>query len=175
MPNAKRPRSSTKTKSGAKSASRPEPSRQPKVAEPDALHQHADALFRTARECCHQHDRYARVLERASLDLEERAVQEVCRACDNTLTMLVEAYESAMAAATAVPDDDWRRKANALWLASREFTRRHHGTNEMTRRLVRHSAGQFEALHTEFELEASALLSLRHACDAYQKMRPEAV
>jgi hypothetical protein len=139
------------------------------------VQQHADALFRAARECCHQHDRYARVLERTTVDLEERAAQELCRAADTTLAQLADAYGRVVAEVRPGTDEPWRRLANSIWLASREFTKRHRETDEMTRRIGRHSSDDLETLHTEFELEASALLALRHACADYQRARPEAI
>jgi hypothetical protein len=142
---------------------------------PDMVRAHADALFRSATECCHQHDRYSRVLDRSAIEIEDRAAQELCRICDASLTQLVDAYEKAMGAAPPSKNEPWLRPANSLWLASREFSRRHSGTDAMTRNLGRHSADEFEALHAEFELAASALLGLRHACEAYQRVRPEAL
>jgi hypothetical protein len=38
---------------------------------------------------------------------------------------------------------------------------------------AKHSAEQLGAMHMEYELEASALLAMRHAADAYRKTRPE--
>jgi hypothetical protein len=142
---------------------------------PDPFRRHADSLFRFARECCHQHDRFARALERDALDIEERASQILCQTCDEALAKLVDAYEKVVASGATAGDDELMRRSNALWMASREFTRRYRGTDEMTRRLGRHSSDEFETLHAEFELDASALLALRHACEAYQKVRPEAI
>jgi hypothetical protein len=145
------------------------------TAPPDLVRAHADALFRCATECCHQHDRYSRVLDRSPIPIEDRAAQELCRICDTTLADLVDAYEKALGAAPPPKNEPWLRPANSLWLASREFSRRYSGTDAMARNLGRHSADEFEALHAEFELAASALLALRHACEAYQRVRPEAL
>ena len=38
---------------------------------------------------------------------------------------------------------------------------------------ARHDAEQLGSMQLEYELEASALLALRHAADAYRKTRPE--
>ena len=38
---------------------------------------------------------------------------------------------------------------------------------------AKHSPEQLRAMQMEYELEASALLALRHAADAYRKSRPE--
>jgi hypothetical protein len=37
----------------------------------------------------------------------------------------------------------------------------------------KHSAGELATMQMEYELEASALLALRHAADAYRKTRPD--
>lgn len=136
--------------------------------------QHADALYRAAEECCHQHDRYARVVGRSAIDVEEQAAQALCHACDATLEKLILAYEKAAGPLKPVGNPDWWHKANALWHASREYERRHAGCEELTTRFRKHSPEELSHLHTEWELEASALLALRHACDAYRKSRPEA-
>jgi hypothetical protein len=38
---------------------------------------------------------------------------------------------------------------------------------------LKHDAGQLASMQMEYELEASALLALRHAAEAYRKTRPE--
>ena len=129
---------------------------------------YADALARVAGECCHQHDRYARVVDRSRLEIEERSAGELCRAGDEALAGMLEAYEASVAA-NGRSDEPWARSASALWMAAREFTRRTRGTDAITRRLPRHSAGTFGALRADFELDASALLALRHACEAYER------
>ena len=139
-----------------------------------AVRQHADALFRAAQECCRQHDRFARLLARPLVDVEELAIEGMCKACDETLAELAKAYEAAAGSARPGTELPWWHKANALWIASREYVRRHAGCDAVTRRLGQHAPGDLAKLHTEFELEASALLALRHACDAYQGTCPDA-
>jgi hypothetical protein len=150
-----------------------------RVSEPlqavDLFQAHADALFRTARECCHQHDRFARVIQRTRVPEEETAAQHFVELADDTLAEFVAAYEKVAATVDAPKESDVWRGANSLWIASREVARRHKDTDEMTRRFSKHTRDELGALHTEFELEASALLALRHACEAYRKLRPEAV
>lgn len=133
----------------------------------------ADALYRAAVECCRQHDRAARLSETDEPEMEHRQLEALCRLCDASLAELAEAYSAA--AAEVHPDGDvaWWHKANSLWHASREFARRHAGSDEMnTRTTGKHSAGQLTAMQMEYELEASSLLALRHAADAYLKTRP---
>ena len=151
------------------------------AAEPltlDSVRAIADALYRAADECHHQHRRSARVLPKSAVDAEEEALGRLCSVCDDSLEKLALEYEKA--AATIRPsvraDDPWWRRANALWLASREYARRHRSCDTQTRRVSgAHSANELEALHMEFELEASALLALRQACDDYARERPQAL
>lgn len=135
----------------------------------------ADAMFRAAAECCHQHDRASRIHVKAALEAEVEGAQRACEECDESLRQLVSLYEET--AGAVVPtghDEDWWHAANALWLASREYLRRHGGCDSATRDLKDHSPGRLNALHAEYELEASALLAVRHAADAYRRLRPSA-
>ena len=135
----------------------------------------ADSMARAAAECCRQHDRVSRVHGKSDLEAELVAAQEACDHCDETLAAMSSAYHEI--AANVQPkgeDEGWWHRANALWLASREYLRRHSFTDRASRDLKSHDQDQLEKLHTEFELEASALLGLRHAADAYLKDRPTA-
>ena len=135
----------------------------------------ADALFRAAAECCHQHDRASRVHAKAALEEEVQAVQNACAECDERLADRATAYEQT--AASVVPtggDEGWWHRANALWLASREYLRRNGGCDRESKDLKDHSPERLNELHTEYELEASALLALRHAAEAYKRDRPSA-
>lgn len=143
----------------------------------DAVRGIADALCRAAHECYHQHGRSARLAEKTAVGAEERGMEQLCAVCDETLERLVAAYEQQ--AASFRPDgtdDDWWHSANALWLASREYARRHRSCDAQTRGIASlHSPSELEMLHLEFEFEASALLSLRQSCDAYARLRPNAL
>jgi hypothetical protein len=109
----------------------------------------ADAMFRAAAECCHQHDEH--------------------------LDDLSAVYQQTAASIVPTGDDaEWWHRANALWLASREYLRRSGGCETETKNLKEHSAERLNELHTEYELEASALLALKHAADAYRRSRPTA-
>lgn len=137
------------------------------------IEQRADAIYRWAVETCHQHDRFARVLESSADLVEVRAAQELVHLCDETLCTMLKAYEKA--AADAKPDGapEWWHKANALWHAGREYVRRHDGCDRASRSLALHSPEALGELHIRYELEASALLALRHAADAYCRARPQ--
>ena len=97
-----------------------------------------------------------------------------CEVCDDSLREMADAYSSA--AASLHPDGEvpWWHKANALWHAAREYSRRHAGCEAMSRKVSsKHSSGQLASMQMEYELLASAMLALRQAADAYCRTRPE--
>ena len=167
------PRSKQPQESSAKSSKSATRRNEHDLREPDARDR-ADALFRAATECCRQHERYARVVASEADDGEESAVSRVVGLCDEHLRAAVKAYEAAAVRPERDQDDEWWRRANALWLASREWVRRHEMCDESSRKLTRHDPRKLNQLAVEYDLEASALLALRHALDAYRKVRPEA-
>ncbi len=134
----------------------------------------ADALCRSAAECCRQHDRVARIVERSDVETEVLFAQQFCELIHDGLGKLLDAYERA-AAQDPGTEGAWRQRGNALWHAGRDYLRRHNACDEAARKLQRHDSQLLAALAMEFEFEASALLALRHATDAYRKERPEAV
>jgi hypothetical protein len=138
-----------------------------------AVRDAADALYRAAVECCHQHDRVSRIVGKSDLEEELVEAQKVCETCNASLGKLTRHYEAASASVhPSGTDEQWWRCANALWLASKEYLRRHRGCDAASRQLKSHGREDLGALHTEYELEASSLLALRHAADAYQRGRP---
>jgi hypothetical protein len=148
---------------------------EPPKSQVQSVRDAADAMFRAARECCHQHDRVSRVHEKSDVEAELEAAQRACEHCDDVLRTLSDAYERTAAAVHPTGDDEgWWHRANALWLASREYLRRNGRCDTQSRALQDHSPERLNELHTEYELEASALLALRHAAEAYQRSRPAA-
>jgi hypothetical protein len=142
----------------------------------DLARESADAMFRAAVECCHQHDRVSRIGAKTALEEELTAAQKLCALCDEMLRALADTYERT--AASVRPqraDDSWWRCANSLWLASREYTRRNTSCDAANKDMKQHGPGRLGELHTEYELEASALLGLRQAAEGYQRCRPAAV
>lgn len=135
----------------------------------------ADALYRAAIECCLQHDRSARLSSATGEpELEHKHIDALCRMCDTSLAEISEAYTQAAADVHPDREEAWWHKANSLWHASREFGRRHAGCDDISRKVSgKHSASMMGNLQMEYELEASALLALRHAADAYRRTRPE--
>lgn len=134
----------------------------------------ADALYRAAVECCRQHDRSAKLFGSSDPELEHKHADAMCAMCDGSLAELAVEYEQAAATVHPTEDEAWWHKANSLWHASREFARRHAGSDTLAKRISsKHSSSELTTMQMEYELEASALLALRHAAEAYRKTRPE--
>lgn len=93
---------------------------------------------------------------------------------DLALAECVRDYEKCCAKHPAPEDAEIRSKSNTLWLAARDYLRRHSIAEKASRQLTQHNAEKFGVLKSEYELEASAMLSLRQATTALAKIRPEA-
>jgi hypothetical protein len=134
----------------------------------------ADALYRTARESCHQHERLTRILGNGAGEVELNAGFEVTALCDKYLVQQVVAYETAAAAGRGKESEEWWHAANALWMAAREYGRRQTSSDSVASRSKRHSAAQLGEITMEYELELSARMALKQACAAYGALRPDA-
>lgn len=139
----------------------------------EQLRVRADALYRAATECSHQHERTARLTFAPALASEQKLLTQMCALADAALGEMASAYERA--AAHHQPDgvETWWRRANILWLAAREYQLHHEGCDAVSRQLESRDAGAFGELQLEYELAASALLAMRQAADAYRKAREE--
>ena len=139
----------------------------------DPVLEAASALHRWAIEACHQHDRYARLSAQTSEPAELRAAVTLVRQVDATLCDMVKRYEKAAASSRPADDDGWWHRANELWLASREYVRRHQGCDRAERAVTngKHGSERFGELQLNYELEASALLAMRHSAEAFQRSR----
>ena len=117
---------------------------------------------------------FGQTVQAADPELEHKHADALCAMCDGSLAELSNAYETAAAHVHPSETTGWWHKANALWHASREYGRRHAGCDALSkRRRGKHAATSSRAMQMEYELEASSLLALRHAADAYRKTRPE--
>ena len=134
----------------------------------------ADVLYRSAAECCRQHRRYSRLIEMETDDAEQRAALRLVAAIDEHLAEAAAAYESSCMKVNGERRDEWWHKANNLWLACREYNRRHSLSDDASGEFRAHDVTKLTSLGVEYELEASALLALQHAVEAYRKLRPEA-
>jgi hypothetical protein len=151
------------------------PAIDPNVTTVDLLRAKADGLFRVALECIRQQDRCAHLGSLSCAQTEKRLAHASARHSIEALATMLESYEKSSSVKVEGADEAWWRKANAVWMASREFARRHSGTDVASKNLEAPDAGRFGELALDFELEASALLALRHAAEAYRQVRPDAV
>jgi hypothetical protein len=139
----------------------------------DTLVDKADALYRAASECHRQHTRYSSLVENRATQEEQREALEMAYICDDSLATAMTAYENAKGHSDGHAGEQWWHRGNMLWHASREYIRRHANCDGLARRLSRQSPTRLAELALSFDLEASALLSLRMAADAYRTARPE--
>lgn len=149
----------------------------PSPSEPAArIRECADALYRSAAECCRQHERLSHVMERSPDAAEHQMAEKLACLCDEGLAAMVEEYEASAASVplNGVRDEAWWHRANALWHSSREFARRRSACERASRQRGDHSSAMLGELAIDYELEASALLALQQATAAYRKERPDA-
>ena len=124
-------------------------------------------MFRAAMECIRQRERYARLVASGAHDLEQLAALRVAGLCDEILDEAVAGYE-AHAKEASHGDDEWRRQANALWHAAREYRRR-----PATNNVAAGKGGSLQKLALEYDLEASALLALKLALGGFRQICPD--
>ncbi len=134
----------------------------------------ADALARTAVETCRQHERLSNLMHLRVGQSELQGAHALVDTCDLALAECVRFFEKACATVPASDDVEVRQKANGLWLAAREYLRRHSIAEKASHQLAQHSVETLNDLHFEYELVASAILALKQSSGAYAKLRPEA-
>jgi hypothetical protein len=144
------------------------------VPSTETLQRKADSLFRSAMECCRQRRRYACLVEASAAAAEQRRARTMVTLCDEHLREAALEWEMCAARATNHRSDDWWHRTNSLWHAAREYARRHQASADDSRRMGAHDSAKLARLALEFDLEASALLAIHHAVDAYRKVRPQA-
>lgn len=128
----------------------------------------ADRMFRAAMECIRQRERYARLVASGAHDTEQQSAMRVAIVCDEILDEAASAYEK-LAAETTHGDDEWRRQANALWHAAREYRRRPASNNLAPGG----KSGSLQKLAMEYDLEASALLALKLSLGGFKQICPD--
>jgi Na+-transporting methylmalonyl-CoA/oxaloacetate decarboxylase gamma subunit len=133
----------------------------------------ADRLYRAAAECVRQRQRYAALVACAVHDDEQQAALRVACLCDEILVRNIESY-GKLATSTSHREEDWFRKSTGLWAAAREYERRHTDCDVFTKNISNPKRAKLAQLTTDFDLEASALLALQHAVQAYRKAVPDA-
>jgi hypothetical protein len=133
----------------------------------------ADRLFRAAAECIRQRQRYAALVDAGAHDEEQRAALRVACLCDEVLLRNIESYQK-LATSPAHRDEEWYRKSTGLWAAAREYERRHTDCDVFSKNMTNPRRAKLAQLTTDYDLEASALLALQHAVQAYRKVVPDA-
>ena len=133
----------------------------------------ADRLYRAAAECVRQRQRYAALVAAGAIESEQEAALRVASLCDDILKSSVEEYQSHKIDALG-KDEEWYRRGNSLWQASREYHRRHSTSNRSTKMGNAQGKMQLSEIAMDYDLEASALLGLQHAVAAYRKEVPDA-
>ena len=134
----------------------------------------ADALGRTSAETCRQHERLARLMALRVSQSELAAAYAMVDTVDLALAECVRDFEKCCAKTPVSDDPELRQRANALFIAARDYLRRHSIAEKASHQLAHHDAEKLGVLKFEYELEASAMLSLRQATAAVAKIRPEA-
>ena len=81
-------------------------------------------MYRAAQECVRQRQRYARLVERAAEEEEQVGALRIACICDEVLASSAASYERIAATASTHREEDWWHKANTLWHAAREYSRR---------------------------------------------------
>jgi hypothetical protein len=151
----------------ADAAGRPAPIMEKKAALIDI----AELLQRVALESCGRHHRYSGLVKQGGAENEQKAALSAVRECDEILHEAVDLYELACLEETNHADDAWWHKANMVWRAAKEYLRHNVASRRSTRFDNGHNRDQLRELSIEYELEASALLHLRHATDSYKAVR----
>lgn len=134
----------------------------------------ADALFRAGAECCRQHRRYSALVERGASVKEQRRAVAMVRLCDEHLQEAAASYEKTAGRVEGLKGEEWWRRANALWMAAREYARRRTVARRSAAQLEQQDASTMGELALDYDLEASALLLISQAVESYKKTRPEA-
>ncbi len=149
----------------------------PRPSKPSAtpVRDAADALFRAAKESCRQHERLTRLVALGADDEEFNAAWDLAELCDAQLLTRTKSYEEIATIGRGTASEDWWRSANALWMSSRDYCRRHETSNEAFGRRKRHGAAELGEITLEYELETSSRLSVKQAMNAYLVLRPDAV
>ena len=155
------------TKRKAAPAKRPKPIVERKAALIDI----AELLQRVALTSCNRHHSYSALVKKGASESEQRAALAAVRECDEILDEAVDLYQVACLEETNHADDAWWHKANMVWRAAKEYLRHNVASRRSTRFDNGHSRDHLRELSIEYELEASALLHLRHATDSYKAVR----
>lgn len=148
----------------------------PRTSQPSAhpVRDAADALYRAARECCHQHERLATLNKVHADDAEFSAAWDVAEICEGQLAAQTARYEETAQLGRGPESEELWKSANGLWMACREYVRRHSAGNEAASRRKRHGAAELSEITMDYELELSARMAVKQALKDYGALRPDA-
>lgn len=133
----------------------------------------ADTLCNVASASCTVHTKHAELVRRAAPSAEQKHALSSVRSSDEILDEAVDLYEVACLE-DSNHDEVWWHKANMVWRAAKEYLRHVVSSNHLTRGGSEHGRAELVGLSIEYELEASALLHLRHSIESYRAARPGA-
>jgi isocitrate/isopropylmalate dehydrogenase len=153
------------------------PTIDPTITTVELLRAKADGLYRSAVECIRQQDRVAHLGTLDCGQTEKRLARVASRQASEAMQTMLESYEKSSARLKPEGEDElWWKRANNVWMAAREFARRHVSVDALSKDMAGddRQSESFGNLAMDFELEASALLALRQATDAYHAVRPQA-
>jgi len=150
--------------SGRKGAAKQRPEMDAKAA----LSEIAELLSAAATKSCGAHRRYSELVKAGSHVAEQKTALKGLRAVDEILDEAVDLYEVACLQDPNHGDDPWWHRANMVWRTAKEYLRHQVASNRLTRWGSDHGHAELRELNIEYELEASALLRMRHAVDLYQ-------
>lgn len=141
----------------------------PRASKPSAhpVKDAGDALYRAAQECCHQHERIGALIKLGADDQEFATAWEMADLAESQLVARTTAYEEIAADGRDGEPEDWWHRANALWMACREYGRRYAASADAASRRKRHTAAELGEIAVEYELEVSARLAVKQAIKAY--------
>ena len=134
----------------------------------------ADSLGRTAAETCRQHERLSRLNDLRVHHDELTAAHALVDTCDLALAECVQIFEKTCGKNPISDNAEIQSGATKLWMAAREYLRRHSIAEKASRQLAQHDAEKLGDLQLEYEFMASALLALKQATVAFGAIRPEA-
>jgi hypothetical protein len=151
-----------------------QPAKEPAKEPAAALIDIADTLYRAAVSSCNEHHKFAELVERGAPETDQRQARAAVRGSDEILDEAADLYELACLEESNHADDAWWHRANMVWRGAKEYLRHRASSNRLTRGGNGRAKTGIVEISIEFELEASALLGLRHALDSYRMARPEA-
>jgi hypothetical protein len=124
-------------------------------------------------ECCRQHERFAHLVSSAPGAAEQRAARTLVTLCDDALADLAAAYERTADARTRTTRTRAGTRPTASGSPAASRAAQPHERPRGAALVEKGDRTQFSELALDYDLEASALLLLKQATEAYRRARPE--